>query len=429
MQAEAQVKAGHGADADMPAAREGQGKKTIYVLSSLFPSRAQPTAGLFVRERVFRLRPAFGLVVIAPQPWFPLQSLIRRFKPGYRPETGRFDVQDGVEVFFPRFFSLPGVLRRLDGLSMALCALPLLLRLRRRYGQGILDAHFAYPNGRAAVLLGKWLGWPTSITLRGTETRQLKDPTLAPQVVSAVRQADQVISVSDSLRQLLVQAGADAAHIEVVGNGVDIGKFTPIPRGEARRRMGLPPEAKVLISVGGLVERKGFHRVLEILPELIRVFPQLRYIIVGGASPEGDMSQALRDQVRDLGLSEHVIFTGALPPEQLSVPLSSADVFILSTRNEGWANVFLEAMGCGLPVVTTAVGGNAEVVCSPRLGTVVPFGDQAALREATAAALMHDWDRQYITAHARDNAWDARMRILVDRFRTLGTGVRRERKE
>lgn len=426
MPADVQVTIGN--DPGLPVAQEERGGRTIYVLSSLFPSHIQPTAGLFVRERVFRLRPAFRLVVISPQPWFPFQSLIRRFRPGYRPDTGRFEEQDGVEVFFPRFFSLPGVLRRLDALSMALCSLPLLLRLRRRYGEGILDAHFAYPNGRAGVLLGRWLGWPTSITLRGTETRQLKDPALAPQVVSAVREADQVISVSDSLRQLLVGAGAAADHIEVVGNGVDISKFTAIPRDEARRRMGIPADASVLISVGGLVERKGFHRVLEILPELIGQFPQLQYVIVGGGSPEGDMSDALRGQVRDLGLSGHVIFTGPLPPEQLALPLSCADVFVLSTRNEGWANVFLEAMGCGLPVVTTAVGGNAEVVCSADLGTVVPFGDRVALRDATAAALVRDWDRQYIMSYARENAWEARVRILVERFRALSAGARSARK-
>src|SRR5262245_6158062 len=104
MQAEERVAAGScGAS---PVSLTGAGDTTIYVFSSLFPSRAQPTAGLFVRERAFRLRPAFRLVVISPQPWFPFQSLIRRFKPGYRPEVLPFEEQDGVPVYFPRFFSL-----------------------------------------------------------------------------------------------------------------------------------------------------------------------------------------------------------------------------------------------------------------------------------------------------------------------------------
>jgi teichuronic acid biosynthesis glycosyltransferase TuaC len=402
----------------------GQPLTTIYVLSTLFPSQAQPTAGLFVRERAFRLRPAFRLVVISPQPWFPFQPVIRRFRPGYRPDVLPFEEQSGVPVYFPRFLALPGILRRLDGVSIALSTRRILARLKRQYGAGIIDAHFAYPSGRAAVLLGKWLNWPVSITLRGTEARLLEDASLARQVVAAVRQADRVISVSDSLRQRLVQAGVDPEHIEVVGNGVDLERFAAQPRDAARRVLGIPSDAKVLISVGGLVERKGFHRVLDILPELVLRFPTLLYLIVGGGGPEGDMSATLREQVRELGLEGHVRFMGSLPPDELASPLSAADVFVLSTRNEGWANVFLEAMSCGLPVVTTAVGGNAEVVCTPELGTIVPFGDAAALCDATSAALERNWNRERIMSHARDNSWDVRMPVLVEYFRKLRNNSR-----
>lgn len=83
-----------------------------------------------------------------------------------------------------------------------------------------------------------------------------------------------------------------------------------------------------------------------------------------------------------------------MPPDQLKIPLSAADLFVLATRNEGWANVFLEAMACGLPVVTTDVGGNAEVVCRSELGKLVPFNDQQALCQAIANALEVNWDRE-----------------------------------
>jgi glycosyltransferase involved in cell wall biosynthesis len=114
-----------------------------------------------------------------------------------------------------------------------------------------------------------------------------------------------------------------------------------------------------------------------------------------------------------------VHFLGHVPPDALNVPLSAADVFVLATRNEGWANVFLEAMACGLPVVTTDVGGNREVVCHPELGIVVPFGDPAALESALREALARDWDREAIVAHARANSWDSRIDTLVAAFRPL----------
>jgi glycosyltransferase involved in cell wall biosynthesis len=99
---------------------------------------------------------------------------------------------------------------------------------------------------------------------------------------------------------------------------------------------------------------------------------------------KGDLTQFLKDMVARLGLGERVHFLGAIAPEALHKPLSASDVFVLSTANEGWANVFLEAMACGLPVVTTDVGGNAEVVCDESLGSITPFGDANALQSAIA---------------------------------------------
>ena len=109
-------------------------------------------------------------------------------------------------------------------------------------------------------------------------------------------------------------------------------------------------------------------------------------------------------------------FVGALPPEELKWALSASDIFVLSTRNEGWANVFLEAMACGLPVITTDVGGNAEVVCRDELGSIVPFGAAAALQQALGQALNRDWDRTAILDYARANQWDKRVAQLLPAF-------------
>jgi glycosyltransferase involved in cell wall biosynthesis len=115
-----------------------------------------------------------------------------------------------------------------------------------------------------------------------------------------------------------------------------------------------------------------------------------------------------------------VTFLGPLPPDALKQPLSAADVFVLATRNEGWANVFLEAMACGLPVVTTDVGGNREVVNDPGLGMIVPFGDSAALEQALREALAKSWDRTAIRRYAEANDWQGRVDTLCELFRGLG---------
>lgn len=390
----------------------------IVVLTSLFPSAAQPNAGVFIRERMFRVAQTLPLVVVAPQPWFPFQAAIRHFRHHWRPPTARHERQSGVDVHFPRFLAVPGFLRRLDGLSMAVACLPLMLRLRRRLRFTLIDAHFAYPSGDAATLLGRWLGVPVTITLRGTETGHLARRDVRHRVVKALSRAARVLAVSDSLRRVALDAGVASEVTAVIGNGVDLEKFRRVDRKVARSTLRIDEDARVLVSVGGLVERKGFHRVLEVMPALLREFPDLLFLIVGGASPEGDMRDALARRVDELDLGAHVRFLGALPPERLHVPLSAADVFVLATRYEGWANVLLEAMACGLPVVTTDVGGNREVVRDRRVGIVVPFGDAEALQRALIQALREPWDHSGIVDYARANAWETRIPLLVEELTT-----------
>jgi glycosyltransferase involved in cell wall biosynthesis len=403
----------------MMSAAPADPKPSVVVLSSLFPSRVQPTAGVFVRERMFRVGRELPIAVVAPTPWFPLQGLLRRFRPGFRAGAPAYERQQGIDVWFPRFFSVPGMLKRLDGWAMAIGAWPRLRQLQRAGRLDLIDAHFAYPDGYAATLLGRWLKVPVTITLRGTEVRHARDAALAPLLRVALQRATRVFAVSESLRRVAVDLGTAPEKVLVVGNGVDLERFTPLPRGEARRRLGLYAAGPVLITVGALVERKGFHRVIDLLPALRERFPGLTYLVVGGASPEGDWTERLRRQAASLGLGDAVRFLGPLTPDELCVPLSAADVFVLATRNEGWANVLLEAMSCGLPVVATDVGGNAEVVCAPELGVVVPFGDTVALRCAIEEVLTVRRDPIAIRDHARRNAWDQRVATLLREFRAL----------
>lgn len=389
----------------------------ILVFSSLFPSEKRPTAGVFIRERLFRVAEHVPIIVVSPVPWFPFQNIIRLWKPYFRPQPERHEEQQGVQAYFPRFLSVPGIFKSWDGFFMALGSLPILIKLRKDFN--IIDAHFAYPDGYAATLLGKWLKIPISITLRGTEVPLSKIPARKAKMLRALNHATRVFSVSDSLKQLVVSLGADENKIRVVGNGIDIKKFYPLDKTEMREKLNIPSNAKVLISVGGLVDRKGFHRVIEVLPQLITQYPELIYLIVGGESAEGNIKPQLEEQVKALKLEKNVRFLGLYSSEKLNEPLSAADVFVLATANEGWANVFLEAMACGLPVITTDVGGNKEVVCNSNLGTITPFGNADALLNALLSSLEKNWNRDVIIQYAKENSWNKRVEILIDEFNKM----------
>ena len=390
----------------------------LLVFCSLFPSAVQPQAGLFIRERMFRVGKFLPIVVVAPQPWFPAQALIRWFRPHFRPMASTYEVMDGVAIHRPRFFCIPGIFKWTDGWFMALSTFLATRRIVREHRANIIDAHFGYPDGYAALLLGRWLRLPVVLTLRGKEQGQSSSDVAAP-LRRAIVGADQVIAVSAALQALAIEQGADPAQVQVIGNGVDLAKFTAVPRLDARRHLGLPAEAEVLVSVGTLSEAKGFHRVIECMPGLLALHPALHLMIVGGAGPAGDMGPKLKRMVRALDLSDRVHFLGPLSPDCVKVALSAADIFVLATSYEGWANVFLEAMACGLPVITTNVGGNSQVVNDPSLGRLVPFGDTNRLREAIDEALQTPWGHASIRAYAELNSWDRRMQQLINSYHEL----------
>lgn len=391
-------------------------RPALAVLCTLFPSAQEPVAGLFIKERMFRVAKRLPVTIVAPQPWFPFQALLRRWRPNYRPDRALHELRDGIEIHRPRFFALPGIGRRFDGFFIALSACRLLRRLMREGRADVLDVHFGYPDGHAGSLLARWCGLPYTITLRGKEERLSRIPALRARMAQALSGATRVIAVSEALRGVGIDLGAKRENALLIGNGVDLDRFYPVDRQSAREELGIAPDAEVLVSVGGLVERKGFHRVLEAMPALLERHPKLLFLIVGGPSPEGDWSDRLRALAQEKGLVERVRFLGPLVPDALRVPLSAADAFVLATSYEGWANVFLEAMACGLPVVTTRVGGNAEVVCREELGLIVPFGEPGALAEAIHQALTKAWDREAIRRYASENTWDRRIDVLCDTF-------------
>jgi glycosyltransferase involved in cell wall biosynthesis len=384
----------------------------VLVLSSVYPTAAMPLRGLFVRERTRHLAASCEVQVVAPIPWFPGNRWLRGVS---RASATPLEQPDGFPVFHPRFLSVPRYAKSADGLLYFLSLAPFVARLRRRFAFELIDAHFAYPDGFAATLLARLFRVPVSVTLRGTEVPFSRSRLRRAQIRFVLRRAERVLTVSDSLARLARDLGAPAARVRVIPNGIDRARFQPGPRDEARRQLGLSPDRRIIVSVGGLTERKGHHRVLAAMQALVGDRPDLLLAIVGGGSSEGDVGPALRRQISALELDRHVLLAGPQPPERVPLWLQAADVFCLATANEGRPNAVLEALACGLPVVTTDVGGIAEVVRPGIDGLVVPFGDHLALTRALGEALDRSWDRDVICAHGSGRTWErAAQEVLAE---------------
>jgi len=387
----------------------------VLVLASVFPNPRQPNLGVFIRERVRRVAERCEVVVVAPVPWFPGDGVVRGALWGGIPAV---ESQEGLTVHHPRFLSVPRYFKSLDGVLYALSLVRFLRRLRRKFPFDVIDAHFAYPDGVAAALLGRIFGCSVTITLRGSIVRLRHYPLHRPQIRWALRAA-RVLAVSESLRWVAGELGIAPERIRVIGNGVDTRRFVPADREAARLRLGLPMHRTIVLSIGGLNEGKGHHRIIQALPRVRAQYPDVLYAVVGGERPGDSFRPTLERIVAEHGLADHVLLAGERRHDEIPGWLAAADLFCLATRSEGRANVLLEALACGVPVVTTDVGGNGEIVTSPALGTLVPAQDDDALAGAIVEALGRRWDRAALVRHARGHSWETTGREVVEELRRL----------
>jgi teichuronic acid biosynthesis glycosyltransferase TuaC len=381
----------------------------VLVLSSTFPSVEEPTRGVFIFERIRRLAAHCDVIVVAPVPWVPLNRWFR----GGRARVPRVERQGGLTVYHPRFVSLPRYGKFLDGALYAVSLLPFIARVRRVFPFDLIDAHFEFPDGVGAVLLGRWWRRPVLVTLRGKIVRLAGYRTHRPQLAWMLRRATRVLAVSDYLRRQAAGLGLPPERVRVIRNGVDTSVFAPMDREAARVRCGLPA-GRVLLTVAALYAHKGQHTVIDALPALVHRHPGLLYVMIGSGRPGESYARDLERQAARLGVAQSVRFVGPRPHRELAPWFASADLFVLPTRSEGWPNVLLEALACGVPVVATRVGGVPEIVRHGTDGLLVPYGDGPAFEAAVLDALTRDWDRDQLVGYARSLGWSEVVREVLD---------------
>jgi glycosyltransferase involved in cell wall biosynthesis len=376
----------------------------LLTFTSLFPNAEQPLHGLFVRERIRALARLCDIRVVAPVPWAPkLRALPDRYQT-YARVPARESI-DGLPVVHPRFAVIPGVLKSADASLMALSCARQVRALAGMFEFDVIDAHWAYPDGVAAALLGRWTGRPVAITVRGDDVNCFaQEAGRRPQIRWALRSASLVIALSSALRDAVLELTDGRARVVVIPNGIDAARFHPRDRREARRRLGLAPDAQLVVSVGRLHQSKGFPILIEAVGRLRDRFPNLRVAIVGAPDGEADATPAMLAAAELGGLGARLLLPGAQPPAALADWYAAADLFALPTSREGSPNVVLEALACGLPCVATPVGGIPDVLSDPRLGLMVPATVDGFV-EGLSAALERPWNARAIAAYGAARTW------------------------
>ena len=384
------------------------------LFSTLFPSVSRPTHGVFVETRLRELLKTGEVEtrVVAPVPWFPLSD--SRFGDwAAMTATPNYVEREGVPVWYPRYILPPRVGMTVAPFTLALGARRAVAdMLAGGYDFDVIDAHYYYPDGMAAAMLSWWFRKPFVVTARGTDINLIPEYVLPRRMIRwTAARAHGSIAVSRTLVGKLADLKADPAKLHVMRNGVDLQRFSPLPPSDCRVALGLPLDQAILLSVGHLVELKGHHLAIEAMVEL----PTFHLVIVG----EGEERRRLQRQIEALRLERRVTLVGSQPNAELRRWYSAADALILASSREGWANVLLESLACGTPVVATAVGGTPELVSEAVAGRLMAGRDAGSMVRAIHSLFGQYPDREAVRRYAEGFSWAETSSAQVALFREV----------
>ncbi|CAE6957361.1 Glycosyl transferase 4-like domain (plasmid) [Vibrio sp. B1REV9] len=342
----------------------------ILTVTTLFPYANNPKHGVFIETRLRHLKqhfPDVEIKVIAPIPWFPFRQSIFGAYASYA-NAPLHETRFGMDVYHPRYVVVPKIGMTLTPHTLASTIYKKASELiQDGFDFDLIDGHYFYPDGVAISQAATKLGKPFTVTARGTDINLIPEFTKPKKDIQAVLQhSDHNMAVCEALRKEMIELGARQDSVTTLRNGVDLNLFRfvdDLQKRTLRTQLKLPHGNPILISVGHLIERKGHHLVIEALKHL----PQALLLIAGNGPEEKRLKQ--------LVISEHlqsrVIFLGSLSQMQLANYYGASDALVLASSREGWANVLLEAMACGTPVVATNIWGTPEVVQHHDAGVLV----------------------------------------------------------
>lgn len=376
----------------------------VLSISTLFPSPVRAGFGKFVANQMAALHGLGGvdLVMINPigLPPFPL-----RMRQPYRDWSACPPQSElgGLTVHHPRFTLIPMVGGDGNPARIARAIMPMVRRLHAEKPFDIVDAQFFFPDGPAAAIIARELGLPLTIKARGSDIHYWGGrPAALRQMLGAADQAAALLTVSAALGRDMVALGMDEAKLRVHYTGLDRERFKPMPRKEARaalpERLGLhmPDGAPLLVCPGALIAIKGQALAIAALADLPGA-----HLALAGTGPD---EAALRQQAAPFASRVH--FLGQVSHDALPVLMSAADAVILPSEREGLANVWIEALACGAPLVIPDIGGAREVVCSPMAGRIAERSP-AAIAAAASELLAAPMEQADVAAQVAGFSWEA----------------------
>lgn len=279
----------------------------------------------------------------------------------------------------------------------------------------LIDAHFIYPDGYAALLLSRKANLPLVVTARGSDINVYCNINgIRQKIQHVLRNAGAIVGVSNALVEKMIDLGAPEERCYMIPNGVDLERFEP---NQTVRTGKVLPE---LLAVGNLLPVKDFETLLNAFALIVKEYPNARLTIVG----TGPEKSSLSDRCTQLGIEKNVRFLGQISHDKIHSIFQQAGVFCLTSLREGNPNVVIEALATGLPVAATSVGGVPELIKDGINGFLAKDHRPETIAEAIRNVLKSEWSVQKIRATVEDRSW----KKVADEVQAVFEKVVQERK-
>jgi glycosyltransferase involved in cell wall biosynthesis len=378
----------------------------VAVITSYFPSSAQPWQGRSAYQTLRVIARQADVRVFFPYAAYP--AFLKSRSRGYHKLDASYSPPD-VKVSCYPYPALPLVSRPFNGWMAA----SVLLTHVRSFTPDLIFSCFLYPDGYAALKIGKVLSVPVVTQSIGSDINRIGDPISAMHTRTVLRETDFLVTVSDDLRKKAVAMGAPPEKTRAVVNGCDLSVFHVRDRLEARQKLRIDPAAEAVVYIGRMDVKKGLRELVEAAASLHPERPNLHVYLVG----EGPDRPLIESAIQGNNATSYIHALPACAFDDVAAWMAAADLVTLPSYMEGCPNVVLEALACGRPVVATNVGGIPEIM-SDECGRLVPPRDPVPLAQALTSVLDTAWDAAAISARG-SRSWSTVAAELLEIFESL----------
>ncbi|MBV1911056.1 MAG: glycosyltransferase [Kangiellaceae bacterium] len=369
------------------------GKKSIVLISNLYPNSNEKTRGLFIKQLTDSIAIKTRISVIAPIPFNPLE-LFRR-----KDSIPSVEIIDGIEVFHPRYIVIPKILRSLTGYFFYLGIRSTIEQLVAQNRADVISAHWVYPDGFGAGLAAKKFNLPIALHALGCDINEYTKYRIRRQLITkALIDSDINIVKSHELKNKIEALGIPLGKTKVIHNGVNQDKFIRQPMDLARKKLKLEKNKKLCLFVGNFQVEKGLNYLIDAFALLKH--EEVELLVIGS----GPLEFEIKKQIMDNELENKITLIGRVEHQFIPDYLAAVNLLCLPSLREGCPNVVLEALSCGTPVVASNVGAVPDIISKPEFGLVVSPENPDALAEGISKSLnidkndmpvfdWYDWDK------------------------------------